>query len=200
MTNAEKIAGGISNAASELLNSGVKLHQHRIDEHESKQEESKPVDLISQLINEAEENDKHTTLIPSDPFKPTKEKLGRIPTHEDFCNADIQRAHAENKPDPDFDFREDYFQGQKVYYIYRDLYSNQAYLMHLTVRTVYPRMIVLVEDKGMCHCISYNNRDDIYTSYTTALDVINNLKNESGVSIGDEEDLEKTKGDGIEDE
>lgn len=90
-------------------------------------------------------------------------------TFEEFCERDIQRAHEKNLPEPDYDFRNEYVKGQRIYYVNMTThFVNEKQLLNLTIRTIYPRMIVAVEEKSMCHCIGYNQRHDIFVDYLAA--------------------------------
>lgn len=90
-------------------------------------------------------------------------------TFEEFCDLEIKRVHDRGLPEPDYDFRDEYHKGQKIYYINNTAhYVNEKQLLTLTIRTIYPRMIVGVEEKSSCHCIGYNERHNVFTDYFAA--------------------------------
>ena len=100
-----------------------------------------------------------------DKEKKKKEKppVEKILTHEEFCEQQIAKARAEGLEDPDFDFRNFYNKDDVVFFVRvnRQKWYGKM-LRKLTLRTIYPRMIVGVEDKGECCCIGYPEKDQIF--------------------------------------
>lgn len=151
----DKIKG---NSSEELLNSGVKKHKDR--KVKAKQEEN------------AEDNSLFNALIPKEE-KPKKEQ-SHMKTYEEVCQEDIQKAHDRGYEDPDFDFRSNYQRGQIIYYVL--VGRNTKELKKLTVRTVYPRMMVCNEEKAACVCIGYKERDYIFGTPYEAKPVYDSIK------------------------
>ena len=87
-----------------------------------------------------------------------------IPTPEEFCAAELQRAEEQQLENPQFDYRDFYEKGDEIHFV--RINNHKWYgksLKTLKVRTVYPRMIVAVESGGECVCIGYDERDQIFT-------------------------------------
>lgn len=106
---------------------------------------------------------------------PSAEALGRMPTHKEFCEAFLRKAHDKGYPDPDFDYRHEYFKGQKVYYAYANILTGEKTSIPLTVRTIYPRSMVLIEEQGMCRCVGYEDKDNIFLTITEANDRLDDI-------------------------
>lgn len=143
---------GVADIA-ELLNSGVVAHQNR-QEAGSKSNARKSTSRNKKSVEKAED-------------EPQKES--RMMTHDEFCEKELQEAHEKGFEDPDFDFRQEYFKGQQIYYvrIFRTRIREKR-IIPLKVRTVYPRSIVGCEDKGQCVCMGYQERDQIFRNIVDA--------------------------------
>lgn len=84
-------------------------------------------------------------------------------THDEFCEKEIREAHEQNKPQPDFDFRQSFTKGDRVWFV--RIYNGHLKaktIIKLRLRTIYPRMMVGTEEKGMCQCIDYREVDQIF--------------------------------------
>lgn len=106
--------------------------------------------------------------------------------HEEFCNWELQKAHLKNLENPDFDFRDYYERGQTIYFI--SLLNGSIKtkeMMCLKVRTVYPRLIVALEEKSCCQCIGYESRNYIFTTAAEA------NKMYDTIDLEDEKEVEK---------
>ena len=57
---------------------------------------------------------------------------------------------------------------------YPSLRTKELY--ELTIRTVYPRLIVGTEDKKGCQCIGYNDRDYLFVNRRDAVDLFKSIK------------------------
>lgn len=98
--------------------------------------------------------------------KPNNEKSY---TYEEICELELKEAHEKNKENPDFDYRNLYSKGDKIYYVLViDDYVKRKELISLTVRTVYPRMIVGVQEGYQCQCIGYKQKDNIFINKVDA--------------------------------
>ena len=132
-----------------------------------------PIDVFAEV--EKELNLKK----PVDPYMPSAEVLGRMPTHEEFCEAFLRKAHDKGYPDPDFDYRHEYFKGQKLYYAYVNVLTGEKTSIPLSVRTIYPRSMVLIEEQGMCRCVGYNDKDCIFLTAIESDDYLNGVEIEA---------------------
>lgn len=103
-----------------------------------------------------------------EPVVQNKEPKGSF-SYEEICELEIQEAHKTNKENPDFDFRNLYSKGDKIFYVLiTDSYVKRKEMISLTVRTVYPRMIVGVEEGSQCQCIGYKQKDNIFINRVDA--------------------------------
>ena len=85
-------------------------------------------------------------------------------THEETCERDLRLAAEKNLPEPEFDFRNQYSSGDRVHFVkvIPSLGVKEIYV--LTLRSIYPRMMIGYEEKGKCQCIGYAQRDSIFDS------------------------------------
>lgn len=143
---------GVADIA-ELLNSGVVAHQNR-QEQGSKSKAGKSTGKNKKTANEAN-------------TEPEQEH--HMMTHEEYCEKELREAHEKGFEDPDFDFRNEYFKGQQVYYVrvWRTRIKEKR-IIPLKLRTLYPRCLVGCEDKGQCVCMGYQERDQIFTNIVDA--------------------------------
>lgn len=138
------------NATEELLNSGVKAQKKRKKE------------------KEIDDNSLFKT------FEPKEEP--RPKTHEEFCELQLKKAHERGLPDPDFDFRNHYEQGEIVYYVrYSELLGTKE-IHKVYLRTIDPRMMVGSQEKSYCHCIGYNQRNQVFRTPKEADSFYKSLK------------------------
>lgn len=83
-------------------------------------------------------------------------------SQEIVAEQEKEDARAKGLDDPDFDFRQIYTPGQKVYYVYVNDFDGTKEVQDLIVRTVYARSIIAFMEHGMCYCLGYPQRDLIY--------------------------------------
>lgn len=83
-------------------------------------------------------------------------------THEEVCADDLRKAVERGYPEPDFDFRNHYESKSKAYYVRILAALGEKEVIPVTLRTIYPRMMVGSQEKGMCHCIGYSERDQVF--------------------------------------
>lgn len=83
-------------------------------------------------------------------------------THEEVCEDDLRKAVERGYPEPDFDFRNYYEPKTKAYYVRILEALGEKEVIPVTLRTIYPRMMVGSQEKGMCHCIGYSERDQVF--------------------------------------
>lgn len=144
-------SGQEENPVEELLNAGVKASRKR---RSKKKEESVPAPVT-------EENSLFAELLPQEtPEQPQGEKWPK--TYDEMCEYELRKAQERNLPEPDFDFRGMYAKGQKVWFVRVLGPLGEKEMLHVTIRTVYPRMLIVVEQKAYCHCVGYNMRDQIF--------------------------------------
>ena len=97
-------------------------------------------------------------------------------SHEQFCQWEIEKAHLNGRPEPDFDYRNFYEKGSTVWFVrYHEKYKTKE-IMKLYLRTIYPRMMVGCLDKGYCECIGIQEKDNIFFNQRDAMDFFNSLQ------------------------
>lgn len=196
-------------SVNDLLNSGVEakkkrkrrtkaeMEADRQKELESKSEDNSLFEAMG-LTEEAEEDN-----------RPEWEKRNAN-NHDEFCEWELQKTQLKGLPDPDFDYRQTYSKGDIVYYVKVTESLGEKELLKLSLRTIYPRMLIGVLEKGYCQCLGYNDQENIFVNYKDALDCFNAAKvsskygNEYDESTGkkkrkrknvSEEDLEESASD-----
>jgi hypothetical protein len=164
-------------AAEKMLNSGADIVKQRKEQAETGEQVIDPftqIDNEFKEINNEEKNDKPKVRTKSS-YLPSADKLGRMPTHEEFCEAELLKAHDFGYEDPDFDFRTQYFTGQVLYYAYSNNVLMEKRIIIGKARTIYPRMIILSEEKGLCTCVGYNEKDLLFTNSMDAMNCLDNI-------------------------
>lgn len=106
-------------------------------------------------------------------------------TYEEVCENDLNLAKEKQLPEPDFDYRNFYEKGDIIYYVQYHSTLNEKTIHKLYIRTIYPRMIVGTAEKGYCHCINYNERNNLFKSLIDANNFSNSIELEK-VNITDE--------------
>ena len=156
------------NSVEELLNSGAEVQKKRKRrtkaEIEAAKTESKENSLFETFdLSEEEDN------------RPEWEKR-HARTHEEFCQWELEKAKLKGLPEPDFDFRNYYEHGEIVYYVrYSELLGVKE-IHKVYLRTIDPRMMVGSQEKSHCHCIGYNQRDQVFRTPKEANDFYNSLQ------------------------
>lgn len=136
----------MGNLIENLLNVGVEILNQRKEEETT----STPTE------NNIEDN------------KPSEEAKGM--SYEETCENDLKLAKEQNKEEPDFDFRNLYEKGDIVYYVLKtETFVKRKELVKLKLRTIYPRMMVGVEDNNAgCHCIGFKQKDMVFINLIDA--------------------------------
>lgn len=101
------------------------------------------------------------TVEPEEDNRPEWEKR-RAVDHDEFCQWELEKAKLKGLPEPEFDFRNHYEKGQIAYYVRVMPSLGEKEVVKVTLRTIYPRLMVGSEEKGCCHCIGYNDRDKVF--------------------------------------
>lgn len=114
-------------------------------------------------------------------------------TQEEFCQWEIEKAHLENKPEPDFDYRLFYQKGDKVYLVRYYDSLNTKEIIYMTLRTVYPRMLIGVVDKQYCQCAGISDRDNIFYNRQDAMDYFNSIQADVADEYNEETGKKKRK-------
>ncbi len=119
------------------------------------------------------------------------------PEHHDdrdqFCEWEIEKAHLEGKPDPDFDYRRFYQEGDKVYLVRYYATLKVKELIEMKIRTIYARSMVGVIDKQYCQCVDIQDRDNIFYNHKDALDCFNGIKAKTTDEYNEETGKKKRK-------
>lgn len=112
---------------------------------------------------------------------------------EQFCQWEIEKAHLEGKTEPDFDFRRFYQEGDRVYLVrYYDTLKTKD-LIFMTIRTIYPRMMVGVVEKQYCQCVGMSDKDNIFYNKKDALDYFNSIQANVEAEYNEETGKKKRK-------
>lgn len=158
------------NSAEELLNSGVKVQKKRHRRTKAEIEADK-VNEISQ-----ESNSLFDELIPKEEENRPEWEKRNAKDHDEFCAWELEKAKLKGLENPEFDYRNYYEKGNVVWLVryYEKLGTKE--LLKLTLRTIYPRMIVGVVEKQYCECIGYNERDCLFLNQRDALNYFNSIK------------------------
>ena len=141
--------------------------------------------LFKELVSQEQKEEIPAEEKPKEDNRPEWEKRSAS-NHEEFCDWELQKAHLKNLENPDFDFRDYYEKGQTIYFI--SLLNGSIKtkeMMRLKVRTVYPRLIVALEEKSCCQCIGYESRSYIFTTTTEASEMYDTI------DLEDEKEVEK---------
>jgi hypothetical protein len=153
-----KINGDIDSNESEvevLLNSGAEAQKKRKRRTKAEIEAEKQTDnSLFESLN-LEDN------------RPEWEKRSAY-NHDEFCEWELAKAKLKGLPEPDFDFRNLYAKGSTIYYVSVLEPLGVKELKKLYLRTVYPRMLIGVEEKGFCQCIGYCGRDKVFLTLLEA--------------------------------
>ena len=142
-----------SSPVDSLLNSGVKAHKER------KKKEKNQSSLEEKAT---EENSLFAELIPKEEKPDGKQEEKWPKSYEETCEYEIRHAHEAGLPEPDFDFRQTYTKGQRMWFVRILSALGEKEVIEVVLNTIYPRMIVAVQPKAFCHCIGYNMRDQLF--------------------------------------
>lgn len=104
----------------------------------------------------------------------TKERP-KARNHNEFCEFELELAAKKGLPDPSFDFRDFYGKGETVYYVNYSEKLGEKEIHKVTLRTIYPRIMIGSEEKSYCHCIDFNQRDCVFRSSKDANDYYKSL-------------------------
>jgi hypothetical protein len=92
----------------------------------------------------------------------------------------IQKAKEQGKENWEQDFRNDYEQGQKIYYIEVNELCHTKNLLELIVGTVYSKMMICWVDKGESHSIGIDDADKIFREEKEARKYYSKIKVREG--------------------
>lgn len=71
--------------------------------------------------------------------------------------------------DPYFNFGECYVRGDTLYYIYVNDLMRKKELLQLTVRTIYPKVLIAQDKNAQCYCISVEENERIFNQKEDAM-------------------------------
>lgn len=94
---------------------------------------------------------------------------------ETQCEEDLQRAQEKGWENPDFDYRNIYHHGDKIFYVLVEPTLGIKEIAELTVSTVYPRTVIAYYPKGKSLCIAYSEQDKIFFSRKEATEYFNSI-------------------------
>lgn len=148
----------MANLIESLLNVGVEVLKEREEQKEEAKEEKK---------TKLKKTKKTKETVTNSEDKAFEEFHGL--TYEEVCEKDLKEAKEQGKEDPDFDFRNLYEKGDEVYYVMvTDNFIKRKEMVRLKLRTVYPRMMVGVEESFGCHCIGFKQKDMVFINVVDA--------------------------------
>ena len=160
-------SGSVSSDVESLLNSGVEANKKRRNQKE------KPTQ--NKAEQKTDDNSLFSALIPQEESSKEKEKYPK--TYEEVCEHEIHQAHERNLPEPDFDFRTMFEKSDRKWFVRILEPLGEKELLHVKIRTVYPRMLIAVEEKTpLCHCIGYNMRNQIFDTEYEARNFFDTVK------------------------
>lgn len=156
-----KMSGNVNEADTEaLLNSGVEAQKKRKRRTKAEIEADK----------QSEENSLFEALdLPKEEDDDRAEWEKRSAKNfDEFCEWELEKAKLKGLPEPDFDFRSVYEKGEVVFYVRIIEMLGEKDVKKVSLRTIYPRMLVGSEEKACCHCIGYNERDRVFKTLKEA--------------------------------
>ena len=112
---------------------------------------------------------------------------------DEFCQWEIEQAHLNDKEEPDFDYRNLYERGDKVYLVRH--YDKMALkeMVYCSLRTIYPRMMIGVIDKQGCQCIGFTDKDNIFINRNDAEDYFNTINAKTSDEYNEDTGKKKRK-------
>lgn len=126
--------------------------------------------------------------IQKDPFEQAEEIINK-------SSEPKVKEPIEQKPEkyPGFDFNDYYEKGQKIFYVQVSERLGEKDLLELTIRTIYPKMMVAVEEKKCAHCIGADSQDMIFFDRKSAVEAYNDVdiktfKEEPNIEVEDSEE------------
>lgn len=149
------------NTVEALLNSGAETQKKRKRRTKAEMEAARQAEV-----------EESNSLFDSFNFK----EEPKPKNHEEFCELELKKAAERGVENPDFDFRNFYEQGETVYYVSCSERLGEKEIHKVFLRTIYPRMMVGSEEKAGCHCIGYNDRDNVFRDSKTANDYYKSLE------------------------
>lgn len=107
---------------------------------------------------------------------------------EEFCQWEKEKAHIKGYEEPDFDFRDSYSAGEKVFLVrVYEKYKEKEFI-EMILRTVYPRDMVGVVDKKYCQMVGFNERDNLFTNKQSAKTFYNSISFAAKDNYNDSDD------------
>ena len=91
--------------------------------------------------------------------------------------AEKEKEHAikNNLIDPYFDFRDEYFKGDNIYYVYINEFTGTKAIIPLKIRTVYARTMIGYEENACCHLIGIDSKDNLFRNKSEAESFYKNI-------------------------
>lgn len=121
----------------------------------------------STLLKEEEARKKALSTPPDEINTSDKIKVGSTTyvngiTSDDIADRQKINAREKNQPDPDFDFRLTYTPKDIIYFV--AAYPHRALsVIKLSLRTIYARSMVGVDEYGQCIAIGYSDIESIFS-------------------------------------
>lgn len=98
-----------------------------------------------------------------------KERTKAIFGIDHYADKEIELAHIKGYPEPDFDFRNQYKKGDKIYFLRVMPTLGVKEILALTVQSVFARTVTAFETKSACYVIPYKKRNQIFQNRAEAL-------------------------------
>ena len=164
------------------------------------EEEGIDTEALRTKLDSSEEEPKQKTKRKRKPKKQETEDKIEEQKSEESSEQTANEPVKEQKPEkyPGFDFNDYYEKGQIIFYVKVHEKLGIKDLLELKIRTIYPKMMVAVEDKKCTHCIGPDTKDMIFVDRKTASEAYNeidiktlkdtNPEDEIGIEIQDTEE------------
>lgn len=95
---------------------------------------------------------------------------GNMITIDQVADKEIVNAHAKGLSEPDFDFRTQYYKGDKIFFLRVMPTLGIKEILSLTVQSVFARTLTAFEPKSTCYVIPYKKRNQIFQNRAEALE------------------------------
>ena len=83
-------------------------------------------------------------------------------TADEFSESLIQKAKERGDRDWEFDFRNEYISGQRIYFVEVNRLSKSKELLELQLTTIYSKFMIAYVEQGEAHHISVDDADRIF--------------------------------------
>jgi hypothetical protein len=96
--------------------------------------------------------------------------------YESVCKRMLHEAVVKKMANPEFDFRDQYVKGQRLWYINYNELTNSIVVEDITVHTVYPRTLIGYVEAGEARCVGYSEREMLFDTPLEAEEVMRGFR------------------------